>query len=120
MKSFPRLENDLDAKSALRVVNQHEATGAVIRTHDGHAVIAWGDIADAAAQNQDRPLADVHAIRIEESALVPADRDDLVMVLTSSLPEYSRFSGRFTTIGAKQCPNQPRPFPCRCTGACPY
>jgi hypothetical protein len=122
MDRFPLLPSDLGAREALQAIVEDGATGAIMRTHGGgHTLLAWRDVADAAARNHHTPLTEVHGLRIHKMAIAVTEPPSaFVGVEISSIPGYQDAISRFTIIGAKSCPNLPPPYACNCNGKCPY
>lgn len=125
MEKFPLLSPQLGAFDALRAVVREKATGAVVETRHGHALVGWRDIAEVAARDRRRPIGDIHGLSVGETALVltiPAST--VVGVQIAAVHGYAEVAHKFSklplTVGAKPCPNLDD-YACTCkNNNCPF
>jgi hypothetical protein len=121
MDRFPILPSDLGARDTFQTIVEHGATGAVMQTHGGHTLVAWRDVAKTAARDRNAPLSTVRGLRIGKAAIAVTEPPSaFVGIEIAHIAGYQEMISRFTIIGAKACPNLPRPYPCDCNGKCPY
>jgi hypothetical protein len=125
MERFPLLASHLGALDALRAVVQEKATGAVVETRHGHSLVAWRDIAEAAARDRGRPIGQIHGLSVGRAAIastIPAST--VVGVEISTVHGYAAIEHKFSriplTVGAKPCPNLDD-YACTCkNNDCPF
>jgi hypothetical protein len=127
MERFPVLSSHLGALEALHIVVKHEATGAVVETEGRHELVAWRDIAAAAARGDNTPLARVRGLQLRRLAVAQTVPPSTVVgIQVSGIPGYEAARAKFSTFGAIACPKlSPPPYPCvsGCggdLGKCPY
>jgi hypothetical protein len=123
MEKFPLLSSHLGAFDALRAVVREKATGAVVETRHGPALVAWRDIAELAARDRSRPLGDIHGLSVGEAAIA-FTRPALVSVDISTVHGYAEILHKFSklpsTAEANPCPNLDD-YACTCEHkGCPF